>query len=303
VGVRELPPKQISCALVGTSLTPMISGSAALPEPDGSNIGAVVVTFQPDWGVLGKVLDSVSLQVARGVVIDNGSPNSTRIQSMLPPRFSLLLNPQNRGIGAALNQGVSRLRVEPSIEWVLTLDQDTILDTNYVSVMSQRARFKIPPGHFGILTASPAHTSGRTGRMMRADFVYATGNLVRVSLFGSARYREEFFMDQIDHDFCYQVRKNGYEILLLDQPMFKHNHGNARELMGRSVRYEPASRYGYLVRNSTVLLREGRIPLGLYIRQLLQWGILLAVCESPLQAIRSGHQGLRDAISGRLGPM
>lgn len=73
-------------------------------------------------------------------------------------------------------------------------------------------------------------------------------------LFDNIKFREEFFVDQVDFDFCYKVKQKGY--LILDS-----NQGGLEHQLGISHAYfnKPQWRQYLIIRNSTVLLYEQKI--------------------------------------------
>lgn len=260
------------------------------------SIGAVIVTHDPDLGVLRSMLLAVSPQILRGVVVDNASSEQNQVCRLVPSNFATIRNEENLGLGVALNQGVRLLQEAGALAWILTLDQDTIISPDYVACLLEQVRKQPSTARVGIITAVLPKLSTNTHHVFSAHYVYATGNLVLAGIFSGLRFREEFFIDQIDHDFCFQVRSKGYDILVYDRPLFSHEHGSLRKILGRMVRYETGSRYYFVVRNSTVLLREGRIPLEMYLRQLVQWGLLLVLCEGLKRGVYSFARGMRDAL-------
>jgi len=278
-------------------LTPTSDTSIAV---SGGRVGVVIVTCRPNLELLHDSIRAVCLQVAHGVVVDNGSPDQDEIRELLPPNFSMIENPDNLGVGVALNQGIRHLLTDPSLGWILTLDQDTVVSADYLQcLLQQLGQF---PGRdsIGLIAGLSSRSSSHSKRLIRTEYVMTAGSLVRADVFARTKYREDFFVDQIDYDFCNQLRTNTYGILVFDWPMFKHELGAARQLIGRPVRYESSSRYYLIVRNSTILLRERRIPVGVYVQQVLRWGIAVCVFENPIRAIRAFHRGARDALRKRL---
>ena len=98
------------------------------PSPQKSNTCAVVVTYHPDKG-LGDRIRRILPQVAQVIVVDNSSKADglERIRELpgdIP--IHLMLNKENVGIAAALNQGL-RCAVEQGYRWALLLDQDSVV--------------------------------------------------------------------------------------------------------------------------------------------------------------------------------
>jgi len=268
-------------------------------QPFGS-AGAVVVTYNPDLTVLRRVIDAVAPQVGKGIVVDNGSRQAREISTSLPDHFIFHDNGRNLGLARALNQGVEALLADSRVDWVLTLDQDTVVAPDYVDrLLAEVIRHPLND-RIGIVTGALPGDSTGSRQLVPPRHIYTSGNLVRSSLFGRARFREEFFIDFVDCDFSFQVRAMGYEIMAYDWPMFAHTLGVSKKILGRQVRYEPSGRYYYIVRNTTVLVHERRLMAREYLRQVAEWGILVALCEGPVTALRTFLKGIGDALGGRL---
>ena len=89
-------------------------------------VGAVIVTYHPDAEFASRV-EVLHRQVDRIVVIDNGSAAEAvnRLRSVASNLgITLVLNAQNLGVAAALNQGADLLMAE-GFQWAITQDQDS----------------------------------------------------------------------------------------------------------------------------------------------------------------------------------
>ncbi|MEZ0346403.1 MAG: hypothetical protein ABWK01_07620 [Infirmifilum sp.] len=87
--------------------------------------------------------------------------------------------------------------------------------------------------------------------------------------------RDDFFLDQADFNIYFEVRGLGYKTIKINCEMLIHGLGvrtwvpffshRRREL----VEYEPPWRLYYIVKNSTVLLLEGKMDAFTYLMQLI----------------------------------
>jgi GT2 family glycosyltransferase len=85
-------------------------------------VGMVVVTGNSE-GEIGACLDAALATGAEVVVVDNATTDQTRREVLRRPAVRLIANPWNRGLAAALNQGVGAL----GRPFVLLLDPDAVL--------------------------------------------------------------------------------------------------------------------------------------------------------------------------------
>jgi len=104
------------------------------PAPEPASVAAVIVTFHPGPG-LADTVASLLTQVGAVVIVDNGSCPAdlpTGDDPAFHGRVEMIANGENRGVGAALNQGLGRAK-ERGFGWALTLDQDSVPLPNLVA--------------------------------------------------------------------------------------------------------------------------------------------------------------------------
>jgi rhamnosyltransferase len=230
----------------------------------------------------------------------------------------LIQNGKNLGLGAALNQGIRSAFSNPPAH-LLLLDQDTILNPGYVSRLLSALESNQVGEKIGIIhgvpdsddfalpfSLFPLKILGGIGKVMSRKKIsgdisevlstFISGSLIEPIILKSVRFREEFFVDEVDTDFCYEVRKRGYRILVCESALMSHRGGKLVNLHGKQFLYEPSSRFYLIVRNSTMLLREGRRTWPSYIYNLVMHFTLLMTVEGPRSAVKSFFLGLRDGI-------
>ena len=298
-------------------------GKMRFDELSSSRVGAVIVTYYPDLERLGPVLEAAAQQVDSVIVIDNGS-ELTEIEACARhyPNVSVVGLGSNRGIAAALNAGVRRLsHVEPA--WILTLDQDTVIDSGSVEKLLNDFRGLPPELRSTVAILAMARHGRRTpstrvsrwiesaceatsnGPWRQVSFVITSGNLVRAEVFEEITYNEDFFMDQVDTAFCADVRRRGLKVLENVEPTMEHQLGRTVETKRGPKIYEPASRLYYISRNSLRLVLRRDLPVRLYLRDLfglVRVHIELDDARSLAQCLRAVASGVADCLRGRFGP-
>ena len=287
------------------------------PAPSTENICAVVVAYFPDEDFEAR-LQTILPQVARLVVVDN-TPDaislSPDIIAAWGERLHYIANHANRGVASALNQGLEYAS-QQGYPWVLTLDQDTqcypdmmatliqvheacepkaaVIGGNYFD--SQNHQLKVPAG-------------GET-EYLEQKTVITSGSLVDA---GVARtvggFREDYFIDQVDHEFCLRLRAHGYRVVISRKPVMNHsvgeNGGIWLPLLGRLPKHSPLRKY-YVARNSLVTIaaywrREPSWCLRRAVRLFLGL-LLMATLECQRRSkVRAFTKGFRDAIRGQMG--
>lgn len=283
------------------------------------NVCAVVVTYYPDEGFIDR-LANLMPQVSALVVVDN-TPAEARRQSIKFPTIlgkkSLLIeNSENLGVGSALNQGLKQASAW-HCDWLLTLDQDSHCYADMVQTLLHIA---------AISSSSPVVIGGNyldprngmtkvalegVGEYLDQKTVITSGSLVNVRFSEMiGRFREDYFIDQLDHEFCLRVRMHGGSVVISRKPAMKHSVGETGgawvPFLGRLSNHPPLRKY-YIARNSLVTIakywrsepawcmrRAVRLMLGL---------LLIATLESErMVKIRAFAAGITDAMCNRMGP-
>lgn len=302
---------------------------------DINAVGAVVVTYNPD-DRFRRLIESLSAQVGAIWVVDNGSGIQVQtrlegLESQAADRVTLISNPENRGLAAAQNQGVAAV-LDAGYDWVLLLDHDSVPDANMVPEMLSAARTYAAPEKIGFLaprhdddrgvSAASVFTYGafrvlrwgaiKPGRIEdRAAFAMASGCLIPAARFReTGLMAEDFFIDYIDFDFSFRVRRAGYRILVVGGAGLQHRLGDLTEgrFLGRvkAFREHSASRRYTIYRNRIrVIIRHGFL-----FPEFLQFEIL-SVAKDFIQLLfwetgkavklRAILAGVGDGLMGRGG--
>lgn len=300
----------------------------------GKGLGCVTVTYHPDLGQLAALLAALPPEAAR-VIVDNGSPAETvaALSALCAGAAHTLLvcNPDNRGLGAALNQGVRALHARwPEREHLLLLDQDSLPEPGSIAQLD--AAYRMLAGsvgavgpllvdadtrqshgfhqqrgwrwhrHYPAIGAShpvPCHNLNGSGSYLRvADFLRWGG------------LNEALFIDHLDTEWSFRLLAEGVGLWGVPAAVFRHRMGRAtRRLWLLGWRPWPSRsplRHYYLYRNTLHLLLRGPATgvwrfwaaVRLVFNYFLQYA---ADAEGPAQR-RAMRRGLADGWRARLGP-
>jgi rhamnosyltransferase len=290
------------------------------------SVVSIVVTYHPDEAALGGIR-SLAEQTRHVIVVDNSGDEETSARLKLalgasPETFTLLLNTENLGIAAALNRGMRHAETL-SAEWVLTMDQDSRITPGMVDALLSTYR-QLPDdqrSHVASLTPTLAlrteYAAGTAVPPTSAQYPHrdvataiTSGNLVKWSAWQTVGgYDEKLFIDYVDHDFSFRLRRAGYRIVACESATLLHAIGNARlcRLPGHAVMVDQHSplRYYYMTRNgfyfwrtyagADPFLREDKInALKLFLKALV-------VDTRRLERLRMFWRGYRDFRAGRFG--
>ena len=285
-----------------------------------SRIGvcAVVVAYYPGTDFQNG-LDNILHQVDVLVVVDNTSdgPFKKALEARLADvkGIHFVANPTNLGVAAALNQGLNKAS-QLGCDWLLTLDQDSRCYPDMVqTLLSVKAACVPPPTVIGGNYLDTRNKRmkvplGTVGEFFDQKTVITSGCLVEVSSAQSiGGFREDYFIDQLDHEFCLRVRGHGGRVVISRKPVMEHSVGEADgawlPLLGYLPNHSVIRKY-YVARNSLVTIaRYWRTEPDWCLRRLIRLTLgflLLATLErQSLAKVRAFAAGVADAVMGRMG--
>lgn len=246
-------------------------GKPFFSAPMPMQISAVVTTFRPDDGFPDRV-GRIRSQVGSVVIVDDGGcgVNVGKLNGWFAGEkdVSLHHNALNIGIAASLNRGVAVAR-RKGFQWILTLDDDSVVRSDMVEKLIKGLkgiRLKKPLGIIGMSWETPDEIdrwkpAGKKGMYREKRGIITSGSLFSLETYDCVGpFREEFFIDSVDLDYCLRAREKGFAVIRLEEPGFTHSIGTSRvrRFMGFPVLVEDQKPfriyYGY--RNSTVLALE-----------------------------------------------
>lgn len=287
--------------------------------PTTRNTCAVIVTFHPDEGFTNR-LERALNQFSFVIIVDNGSQHAVIPGNRLAlPNVRLVANQTNLGVAAALNQGVN-LAMREGFEWVVTLDQDTIPATDMLATLLDVYR---KSGGGNVIMGSNYWDAHRRHNFIRcADAeggfrerktLITSGTLVPLSLFKAiGLFREDYFIDSVDHEFSLRARAQGFRILISCRPVMRHSIGAHVENAGRlrqfmSFDHTPARKY-FIARNIIATIKlyfflEPVWSMRQGVRLLSDFASILLFESDKLKKTTAFMVGIAHGLAGKMGPI
>lgn len=260
------------------------------PVPLADSCAAGVTVYRPDEAILLRLIERlraagtptfVHVDGPIGEAIGHGGLAALRGD----PNLTILQAERNGGIGRALNR-LAAAASERGFRRVLLLDQDSDAPRAMADALSaslDRAegggrkvaalgpRPVAPPGEATKppryrIRSSPSGSAALAG----VDFIITSGSLIPLDAWHAVGpFREDYFIDAIDVEWCFRAWDRGYEVLLDPAIALPHRVG------GGVVRLGPARfpkqtqrRMASYVRNQAHMLRLRHVPLRWKLRTL-----------------------------------
>jgi rhamnosyltransferase len=277
-------------------------------------VAAVVTTFNAGDSIrpnLERIAGQVDVLI---IVDDSGDPFRAKAMNYAEIGNAIVLqNEDNLGIAAALNRGVAQAE-QLGCDWVITLDDDTLVSMSYMDDVFKFIQTGAQPSA-GLIACSrgggnPSPSRRDNGFTIKRTLI-TSGCVFELKTFRDVGgFDENLFIDLVDFDFCTKLRKSGRSIVLLDKQGMDHRVGNSGtvRLLGKTVviyNHSPFRLY-YQIRNVFSFARKH-----LTFDPLLSLYLLLDVFRLPLKALFFEREkrarffylatGLQDGLLGRRG--
>ncbi len=220
-------------------------------------VAAVVVLYNATLDHI-KNIKSYSYGVDKLYIVDN-SLNSNIHYFELEDKFEYYHYSENIGLARALNVAAKKA-FNDGYQWLLTMDQDSRFEEEDFKQYLKESEQYI---NESVAIFSPWHQTSYSVLkpdllVEEVDYIMTSGNLVNLNILNKLDFFCEWlFIDGIDMEYCFRVRKLGYKIIRVNTIELTHELGDAikHTLFGRvfeTTNHSALRRY-YIVRNSSYL--------------------------------------------------
>ena len=284
-------------------------------------LAGVVVLYNPDDNVVNNI-DSYIGFLDILYVVDNSTINN--LKKYKGKKIKYIFNGKNLGIAEALNIG-ARHAIKDGYKWMLTMDQDSCFDDESIDKMANfllgirdeeivQNILDVTLEKVGLI--SPFHiTSIEQNTNCRGIDspmnVMTSGNLINLDAYLEiGGFKDWFFIDSVDFDYCLNLRKHHYQIYRLNYVKLTHNLGNPvfKKFLFKnmySLNHSAVRRY-YIVRNRYYLndLYKKDFPeyCKLEMSRTKKEAIKIVLCEKEkikkLKAMFQGYLDYKRGIKG-----
>jgi rhamnosyltransferase len=246
-------------------------------------IAGIVVLYNPDENIIDNIksyLDNIEVLY----VVDNSTEKRIGIINTIKSLNKIIYidNNGNKGIANALNVGAN-LAIRAGYEWLLTMDQDS----TFISGDSVDRMYRAALIYNRVAIISPLHTNAVDNSLEdRSEFsivctTMTSGNLLNLKAFQEiGGFRDDYFIDYVDHEFCLRARLFGFIIVRCNLVILKHNLGDIKKhRLGLTTNHLPIRRY-YITRNRLYTMHMYR-----HFDPSFFWGEMYAIFAEAIKII------------------
>lgn len=219
-----------------------------------------VILYQPDKSIKENIMSYLPY-IEKLYVVDNSMYEN---EALLPKSKKIVYinNKQNLGIAKSLNLACDNA-LKDGFDFILTMDQDSKFKekeigqlVSYVNNENGDTIGIISPYH-NIITKIKKSSEVIDHPLE----VMTSGNLLNLKAYQKVgKFNEDLFIDCVDTWMCLNLKKNGYDIIRLNNVILDHKLGNAsiKNFFGKKIicsNHAPIRRY-YMMRNTLYLIDE-----------------------------------------------
>lgn len=226
------------------------------------NFAAVITLFNPDEKIINRI-ESILPFVAQIYIVDNSNSPNDKLKNHFQDqkKVEYIFNGDNIGIAAAMNIGIKKA-LDQNFVYLLTLDQDSEFESksfeNLISAIKPDQKIAIySPFHKNKYFTNPPETDD----IQEVSDIMTSGNILSLDAVKKVGYfKEEYFIDYVDIEYCLRLRKFGYKIMRVNNSFLIHSEANLsrRKILGFVV-YPPNHkpfRWYYKIRNYCYLKKD-----------------------------------------------
>lgn len=220
-----------------------------------------IVLYHPDRNRLRENLSAVRGQVDGIAVWNNGGMARSDLDEDI---VFLSQKDENIGIASALN-ALCAYACENGYDWILTLDQDSVVPAGLVSTYAHYTADAsigmVCPCVLDRNYGTMAYDTGSGPDSEEVDACITSGSLLRLSAWKEAGgFWDALFIDMVDFDLCWSLREKGYRIVRVNSLSLYHEIGHSRKVvfLGKEnvVFNHPPVRCYYNARNTLAVGRK-----------------------------------------------
>lgn len=296
----------------------------------------LIITFNPSDNLFSNI-NTFFDQLDHLVIIDNNSNLDNRLlleqeASRRSSSLTIIFNDINLGVATALNQAF-QWGINHGYEGIVTFDQDSLPAPDMVHELLQA--YNSHPNREQIIIVAPRVEDPLAGiriRYLRARNIFsferifcdgsviedisvvitsgALNSLEAYSKIGA--FRDDFFVDYVDTEYCLRARQHGYEIIVACHAVLQHRLGNQQIKHIGPFTMHPTFhsplRWYYINRNRVPMLRlyALRFPYWMFYDLMAGSYALLKVIlfeDRKLKKTLALILGLFDGFAKRMGPI
>lgn len=281
-------------------------------------IYSILVTYNPDLADLNQAVERLKKQTDI-VIVCNNSEYDVKFEDDCIKVFNFS---ENLGIAKAQSIGM-KWAFENEADFILQMDQDSIPSDDLVEKLLKCYENLIIKGYKVGLVGPQDYDKDtkelNKARLKKGIFIQDTNYIILEQTLSSGslipKYvydivggmDDELFIDAVDSEYCWRIRKNGFLIIKNNDALLAHKLGDGKKkILGfLQVGVPSPIRHYYQIRNTLLLARRDYVPI--YWKYSMLVKIVFKLFVYPF-ALTKGFErfkyivkGIKDGVIGKRG--
>lgn len=261
-----------------------------------------IVWYNPTFQNAQNIFSYIN-NIDRLIIIDNSDYSNIKLLSdskLDNNKIIYFPNYENLGIAKAQNQGCM-IALQERYKWALLLDQDSFFPeiNDYINIIDQNTDKEI-----SIFCPNIENIQNKQGYI---NATISSGSLIYLDDWKKiGGFDEDFFIDEVDFDFCYKIRNLGKKIFAISDVKMHHKLGNSFSINFfkfkiQVMNHTPLRRY-YITRNRLYMMVRYKSKLFLYLFEIFRDFIYIVLFEKN-KSIKIYYTilGFIDFLKGKKG--
>lgn len=237
-------------------------------------------------------------------IFDNSETEKNKI-NILADNIEQIENIGNNGLSIAYDV-MAKKALNDGFDYLITLDQDSKLDTETISKMIQAMDNYCDNDKIGIFCPEVFYNKKKVIRSKENKFVswcISSGSMINLSLYNKVVFFDlNYFIDRVDKDFCKQIIDNGYHICQVADTELIQQLGESRKRFGLTVSTHSVLRHYYIARNRMYYNRKYNVCFLVTFLQLVKHLLRVLIFENDkVNKIKMIIKGIFDYHNNIMG--
>lgn len=271
-------------------------------------LAGIITLYHPDKNVLSNI-ETFLNQLDILYVLDNTENPDVLTREMFSEigKVEYKAFGGNMGIAYAMNYALKAVK---GYDFLLTMDQDSYFLPGMMAKYKQKVeeQEKINPQKAGVYSVNfDPRVDAVVPGCKKIDVAITSGSMIPVDIATKiGGFDENLFIDEVDNEFCYRVKKNGYDILEFPSIILKHSlgHQTFHQILGfhyNTFNHNALRKY-YMTRNRIYVLRKYPEIRCWYIKKIIKDVIKVVLAENDKKhKINYIIKGMKDGIINHMG--
>ncbi|QOG10372.1 glycosyltransferase [Leuconostoc sp. LN180020] len=269
---------------------------------------SLIISFNSEISLLIENINILSKVMDKIVIVDNNSVNKKDLIEIENSysKVKIIFLESNFGIAKATNVGFDYL--SEISDWILVLDQDSILDIKDIDVLYSfvdRDNFNslgmITPRYLERNELHDHFGDENISEWQFVDYPIASGSLVSVKAWKFVGgYDDDLFIDRVDDDFDLRIRNVGYLIIQANHATINHAIGQIKvvHFFNKNIKVynHNAFRKYYQSRNNIIFAKKHGGLLKAWVRNIVLLCKTVLFEQEKMTKFKSIFKGIKDGI-------